>query len=554
MVTPGRDHEVEMWLLPGLILGAAVIAVAVWFPAQFAHAASHTRSPGNPLTYGLRLTRDKATWPRQATPWAAAEGLVLVPFLVIALVYLVRRPRRHRVDRSARSLIRHRGDREFTRPSGPALEVAGPGPLLGRVVPGGAQLRATWEQVTVVMAGARMGKTSSVVIPMVLRAPGAVFTTSNKPDVVVLTEPIRQSSGDTWVFDPQGLAGLTQPTFWWDPLDLARTRAGAEQLAAIFIDSTYKPTASTDAYFHPEGEALLTRLLLAAALGDQGLPVVASWLSSREFGAATTALRAGGHPLAAAGVDEIDQLPDRQREGVVGTAAKALRWLEDPARAAWITPSTRLPRFHAEQFVCGTDTFYALSKEGAGSAQALTAALTAAVCDAAERHAATSPHGRLPMPLMAILDEAANCVRWRHLPDLYSHYGSRGIVLVSVLQSPAQAIQAWGREGWHALWSAANVRLYAGGVVDHEFLEQLSQLCGDHEVTKTSTSAGVRQARSTQWSTQKERIFPVADLAALPRGRAVALLSGAAPKLIELQPWYDDRTLVPPDRNAAVVR
>ena len=55
------------------------------------------------------------------------------------------------------------------------------------------------------------------------------------------------------------------------------------------------------------------------------------------------------------------------------------------------------------------------------------AGLTVAVTEAAEGLAKRSPGGRLVVPLVAVLDEAANVCRWPELPNLYSHCGSRGI-------------------------------------------------------------------------------------------------------------------------------
>jgi len=52
-----------------------------------------------------------------------------------------------------------------------------------------------------------------------------------------------------------------------------------------------------------------------------------------------------------------------------------------------------------------------------------------AVLEAAERTGSLDAGGRLPTPLTAILNGAANVVRWRELPDKYSYYGSRGIIL-----------------------------------------------------------------------------------------------------------------------------
>ncbi|WP_225224449.1 TraM recognition domain-containing protein [Cellulomonas sp. JH27-2] len=58
--------------------------------------------------------------------------------------------------------------------------------------------------------------------------------------------------------------------------------------------------------------------------------------------------------------------------------------------------------------------------------------------------------GRLDVPLLGVLDEAANVCRWSQLPNLYSHFGSRGIVLMTILQSWSQGVQVWRREGMGA--------------------------------------------------------------------------------------------------------
>ena len=51
---------------------------------------------------------------------------------------------------------------------------------------------------------------------------------------------------------------------------------------------------------------------------------------------------------------------------------------------------------------------------------------------------------------MGVLDEAANVCRWRELPNLCSHYGSRGI-LMTLLQSWTQGVEVWGRDGMRKL-------------------------------------------------------------------------------------------------------
>ncbi len=526
------------------LVGAAVAAVAVtavaavWGGAWAAHAVGAGPKPsGNPLVAAIMLLRGKTRWTGVAK---GAAGAIVAAAVVAAVVVATKVAGGHHVDRQARHLRRSAGDRRYTaRHSGD-----GPGGLLWGTLAGTrTEFRSTWEDVAVVIAGARMGKSSAIAVPQICAAPGAVFATSNKRDLVDSTRNVRAKQGQVWVFDPQALASNGAPTFWWNPLDVAADIAGARRLAAIFAQAASGPNAVTDSYFDHEGQVLAGRLLLAAAAAGQPVATVLGWLSAEQWDTAIDALAAAGQHAASRSLEAVASLPDRQRAGVVGTAAKIVGFLEDPRIAAWVTDpgDDSIPRLSAEQFVASTGTLYALSREGPGSAGALTAALTAAVAQAAEELAARSPNGRLPVPMLAELDEVANVCRWAELPDLYSHYGSRGIVLVSLLQSWSQGVQCWGREGMAKLWSAANVRVYAGGAVEQDFLEPLSALCGEHEVTERSDSQsrGRNGHASTSWSTRRQRIFTMDSLAALPRWRAVVVLSGATPKLVATTPWWE---------------
>ncbi|WP_316250338.1 TraM recognition domain-containing protein, partial [Micromonospora aurantiaca (nom. illeg.)] len=81
----------------------------------------------------------------------------------------------------------------------------------------------------------------------------------------------------------------------------------------------------------------------------------------------------------------------------------------------------------------------------------------------------------------------------------------------------------WGREGMRTLWSAANFRTYGCGVADPDWLEELSRLIGEHDVTTRSTSSsgsGWGQ-RSVSHATRRQRVLDVSGLHALPRGRMV---------------------------------
>ena len=244
-----------------------------------------------------------------------------------------------------------------------------------------------------------------------------------------------------------------------------------------------------------------------------------------------------GDGLQHASLYALSHLPDKQREGVYGTARSLMGFLRNREIVRWVTPQADLPAFDPAGFAQSTDTLYSLSREGAGSVGPLVAALTMAVLDALEEHATQSPSGRLPVPFVAVLDEAANICRLRGLDDQYSHYGSRGIIPVTFLQSWHQGAQVWGDHGMEKLWSAANVKIYGGGVDDDRFLRRLSDLIGTAERITRTASTG-RGARTITRSVQDQIILTPAELRELPQGRAVVFASGTPAVLTVPQQWF----------------
>ena len=334
--------------------------------------------------------------------------------------------------------------------------------------------------------------------------------------------------------------------WWWDPLTFlvdphtgAVDPARAGQLAGQFVASAAPASAKADAYFDTAKTDLLTSLLLAAACAQRPVTAVWTWLCDPTDATPVRALAEAGHGAHAEAMHAMAHLPDRQRDGVYGSARAVVGFLLDPTTTAWITPPAKesgRERFDPHAFATSTDTLYLLSREG-GPATALVAALTVAVTDALEQRATRCPAGRLPVPFVAVLDEAANICRIRDLDSLYSHYGSRGICLVTILQNWAQGAVAWGPAGMEKLWSAANVRLYAGGVDDAAFLRRLSDLIGEHrrvQQSRTRTRDGSTRTRTLV----RETTLTTSDLRELPPGRAVAFVSGTPAFLLATRPWW----------------
>ena len=529
---------------------------------------STTSLPANPFELTIQVATGAIAWPRSAMIVAIALGVLVVLLAVLGGVLYARRQRRRtRVDRAAVKMGRGRDIAPLTRRAATAtaqrLGVQRIGLTIGRAVAGGATLYQGWEDVSIDVWGPRAGKTTSRAIPAILEAPGVVLATSNKRDLVDATRGPRSAQGDVWVFDPQGIVG-EDPAWWWNPLSFVTNEVRAEILADIFASASRDPGARTDAYFEPAGQQLLANLLLAAALAGRSITQVYLWLSNPTDDEPVGVLEAHDYPLLAAALQAVVNAPEKQRGGVYGTATQIASFLTNRQAMQWVTPdaaralsptrtssastpanpwlsagAARRAEFVPDDFVrSGAGTIYSLSKEGRGNAGPLVTALTVAITEAAEDLAKTSPGGRLRTPMVAVLDEAANVCRWRELPNVYSHYGSRGICILTILQSWSQGVDVWGREGMRKLWSAANIKVYGGGVSEKEFLDELSQLIGDFDLFTNSVNFGRGQRSSTR-STRRERVLDVADLTALPRGRIIVFASGARATLARSLPWMD---------------
>ncbi|WP_226351785.1 type IV secretory system conjugative DNA transfer family protein [Pseudonocardia sp. ICBG601] len=456
------------------------------------------------------------------------------------------------------------------------------GMLLGRIpsnsmgsVLGGERARRVYaaeEDVILVIAGPRSNKTSALVVPAILSAPGPVIATSNKNDIYTLTARLRAGidGARVWVADPQHLTDLEQ-SWWLDPLAPVHDLADASTLLAHFTSPTSTSAgggSGSGEFFAQSSRRLLAALVLAAAHAARnadrtpaGAPVsirdVRRWAAT-EDPAPVAVLRAHGFTEVADGLQAQYEAPAETRGGIFAGALTTLGALENEHVTRIITPPTtwRTPPDDPDTvteldpwtFIVGhtdpdtghvtppRDTLYLLTQDGPGSGAPVIAALVDHVLRVAAR-AAAAQGGRCDPPVRVILDEAANVCPIANLPALYSYFGSHSIQVATFLQSFPQGTDVWGSAGMHKLWGAATITLVGAGVTDLDLTRHLTALLGDLELPTVSRTHS-RSGTSTSHTTRDKPAMAVADIAALDKRYAICLATGARPTVLELLPWY----------------
>ncbi|MFJ8744082.1 type IV secretory system conjugative DNA transfer family protein [Embleya sp. NPDC127516] len=547
----GPNVELEALVFLFGIVALVALHVMTWLSASLA-AEGPTEQPGpNPLVLWVRLAIGDYQWPGAiATVYLCLQLVVVLVLVGLGWkVWTKARGKRERIDMAIRYLASPKElapsmTHQVTRTASKFGLAKGttPGVFIGRTVRGDNELWGSWEDMHVDIWGPRTGKTATRAIPNIVSAPGAVVVTSNKRDVVDATRAIREAKGTVYIFDPQNQAG-GKPVFWWNPLTyVGDSIVKAVKLAARFVSVNRQDHARSDAYFEPAAQDLFANLLLAASIDKRPITQVYVWLTRPTDDTPVRILRDGGHHMPAEAVESVIGQPDRQRAGVYGTAIQMASFLVAENINEWVTPGSdpSRPEFDYMAFVRSpSDTLYLLSEETNKIAAPLVMALTTILAEEAENYSRDSPNGRLPIPALFVLDEAANVCPWKALPDKYTHFGSRGVIVMVILQSWAQGVSVWGDNGMQKLWGSANIRVYGGGVSDVSFLENLAKSAGMFEPRTTSTSHKFGDHRGISRASRAEAVLDASDLMSMPRGRAFVQISGSRPTLVRTVPWWE---------------
>jgi type IV secretion system protein VirD4 len=428
--------------------------------------------------------------------------------------------------------------------------------FLGRAMtPLGEPLFAGRQQALLVIGPPRSGKTSAVVVPNLLTAPGALVTTSTKTDIIAWSSKVRSLRGTTWLFDPSGTLDAGQLTaLRWSPVTgCERWEVAVSRAHSLATTAQPGRTSGGADHWVERAEALLGPLLHAAALGGRGMASVLRWVQRRDVQEAIELAGSGnGHEIAADSIQGILETEDRERSGIFSTAANILSAYRLPAALQ----SASDPNFDPEAFVRSSDTVYVCFPT---TEQEHLAPLVVAFLETVRR--ATYARGPDFPPVSFVLDEVANIAPLPNLPALVSEGGGQGLVTLACLQDLSQARARWGvaADGFLTLFGT---KLFLPGVADLKTLQLVSTLAGEHYAAMHSYTKGgnpihallggppVTTSKTTYY--QREPVLPVDQVARIAPGTALVMWPGTPPVQVGLVPAWQDPWKAVIDRAATL--
>lgn len=404
----------------------------------------------------------------------------------------------------------------------------------------GTEVWASVEDPIILVGPSRSGKGVFVILKMIVRAIGAVVTSSCKLDnVKLLLEERKRYGRPVRVFAPATPAAeALGHQLRWDPL------AGCEdedvlqrRLSGMVSSSAFSGSTTNGGHWDRMGKQLAAGLFHAAALGGRTVDDVWSWVvNSSRATAAVDLIRndpRGIQSYADILSAVLDEAPDN-RAVQWGTLKTALAYLGTGSLRKWLKPEPG-EQFDAVRFILERGTVFMIGNEdGTGDYQQITNALVEEINWAANGLGGAMPKTRLDPPISFILDELGNfhldCV-----PTLISAGGGMGKQVVAVVQSRSQ-LAKWGPDSERSMWDAASIKVVLPGGADEQNLQSMSTLIGERTEDRVSFSHSLGGS-SEQWSSQERSILTAAELRTLEKGTAVIFHRETKAIIGRMTPW-----------------
>jgi type IV secretion system protein VirD4 len=432
---------------------------------------------------------------------------------------------------------------------------SGGGTFLG-IVPDSREWKTTPRNHGVLILGpTQCGKTTGLIIPMLLTTTGPVISTSTKLDVLHQTHEARARYGRIWLFDPSG----TEPAppgvleLRWSPIWSSRSWDGARTMASAMVEASSTTTSPANVeggnHWTEKAAQYLAPLLHAAALHPEcTVADVRDWVNLGDFDTPAAILhqvaarreskRSMGAMLGAKQLLGVRSIHARERSSIVSTAARVVDVYNTEAAQA----RSRNPNFDPIAFVQSEDTVYITAS---AVHQKLVAPLIVGLLEEVKQAAYAATRDETPSPARRgpvtwLLDEAANIAPIRSLPSLVSEGGGQGLQIVASFQDLSQARRIFGHSEASGLLSNFRTKVIFPGIGDVDTLEAISTMAGEWDRPYAVYGQTIGQTHNFEWhhlgyggswsvadnlavGFRKERQLTAADISNVPFGFALVV-------------------------------
>jgi type IV secretory pathway TraG/TraD family ATPase VirD4 len=406
-------------------------------------------------------------------------------------------------------------------------------------------VHAPSETAVLVLGPPRRGKSSGLIIPSVLTAPGAVISTSTKPDVLSATAASRSQFGRVWLFDPTGQIPLSDlpegvRMLRWSPLDSAKDWGSARRLSQAMVGASPAAKGTKhEGHWTSRAAALLAPMLYAASGARLEIKDVVAWILAGDIEIPTLILdrfaqqRDQDAAIALQVLQGVQHAADQERQSIWSTTADVIDVYTTHEALAAASNSNWQPH----TFVDTADTIYiAASAEHQRAVAPLVVALLEAVRNAQYARHRSNALNKTPQgaPVTFALDEVANVAPIESLPAIVSEAGGQGLHVIAAVQDLSQVRGRWGTDIADGFLSLFQHVVVLGGVRDTRTLEAVSTICGNYDRIQASRTKTRSRSTFKPWqlgntsiahgtSANRQRRLDAGEIYALHDGTALHL-------------------------------
>jgi type IV secretion system protein VirD4 len=399
------------------------------------------------------------------------------------------------------------------------------------------------------VAGTRVGKTTSVVIPILLEHQGPTIATSVKADLVDATIRQRQlisgSTDGVMIFDPAGITRYKSSS--WSPILASQTWSEAQATASSLVAAGMSDGGENSEYWTQTSSSLISVLLHAAAIKKIGMKGCLAWLnllttaSDDERMSIYEAIQQAQAQGASSMIEQKFRAfcgEDKKTQANQVSMVKSILGVYENERVLELADGDDPITY--ERLVSGNNTLFLVAPPAEQlQYKSVFACLIEHLIDRGMKDGTP-----LDPPLCVMLEEAGNVAPLPKLPTYLSTSAGLGITFCTIWQSLSQIKETYGENGIGTVLENSGGLIVLGNIRDQETLNRLSQMVGDEEVRETkSISRAHDGTKSETISIQPRPLLHPAVIREQKMGEGILILENRPPIKLNMRQYFDDPIL-----------